>query len=1161
MHGDFSRWTFDAASGDRGVLTFQGRIVLDQDLNKQWQITDYLRRRRTNHIVGPCGAPEDEAGFAVTAVAPGLSVSAGAFYAHGVLCENASATQVEAQPHLPSGAPVVRLANGSDVTLADAPDGQYFAVLDQWTRLVTPLQEPDLLETALGGADTAGAARTIWQVRLVQAGPLSAALNCESEPPAWLDLVAGSNGTFRARAQPSLNNGGPCVVEAGAGYRRVTNQLYRVEIHRPGPVGTATYKWSRENGAVATSWLASNGNTLTVESIGRDRARGIGAGDWVELIDDDRALQGLPGTLVRVQSAHDDLVVIDPGTADGPVDIAQFGANPILRRWDSDGAQPVAVPGGNQGYLPLEDGVEIGFEAGRDYATGDHVTIPARFETNDIEWPTDPVTNQPLRLPPQGIAHHYCKLALVQKDGTWSVRSDCRDLFPPLTGLLSMDMLGGDGQEAAPDPTDATVLLPLDQPLRVGVARGETPVAGQRVRFTVVEGNGQLAGGLSSVVATTDAAGIASTSWALDGATQSQRVEAELLSPGGDRRHLPISFSANLSRAAEVSFDPANCPPLAGTRDVQAALEALCQMQQGGCATYIVTPNMDWVALLESLSAREDAHICFQRGRYTATRPVVLRGYGHIEISGCGEGTQIIVNRAERALEAIDCRSFTLRDVSVSTPDGGDAVGHVRYLGGTVTVTGCPDVTISDCTLTCGASARRERTCLTIRPRGFDQSARPTPLRSIRVTANRLVAGYGQLGMLVTDAARVRIRDNDLSVAARPRGLTLDRLFANPQRRASLVAELVGRPVLESQSPSVGSRQLRAGPFTAFIASSAPQAEWQALMDANPPTAAQSASETSFQAYVTSLVDGATREPTRIPSYETQLTSLREGIGQAAFNRLNAQVRQNFLIQSPVTVARFDAGDAARTTSLVLDNQRVAFDSPVSERDWQAMARAAPPGPLRTDRDLLIYARGLADRVIRDATFRGRFASVATWFTTLAQNVTPTAYQGIVLGGRTLGSADVSGNRIEGYGIGLQIGLSHSDSTRQSFDTAGSITVQDNEIFLRRPVEQFRGAFGAFVGNASRVRFDGNQIRWATGRDDRAQYYEGVRFFGRFGDFVMFKDNLISLNASTIGLRMTHTGPGPRASQVQWLAADNWSLGNDPGYLVPASMTQRNNKR
>ena len=47
----------------------------------------------------------------------------------------------------------------------------------------------------------------------------------------------------------------PCIVPADAGYRGLENQLYRVEVHRPGDASSATFKWSRDNASVATAWL------------------------------------------------------------------------------------------------------------------------------------------------------------------------------------------------------------------------------------------------------------------------------------------------------------------------------------------------------------------------------------------------------------------------------------------------------------------------------------------------------------------------------------------------------------------------------------------------------------------------------------------------------------------------------------------------------------------------------------------------------------------------------------------------------------------------------------------------------------------------------------------------------------------------------------------
>ncbi len=1157
MYGDFSRLTFDRKRHDRGVLTFQGRIVLDQDLNKQWQIADYLRGRHTGDIVGHCGAPTGAAGFAISVAGADLLASAGRYYVNGVLCENESVANLSAQPHLPADAPIVRLPDGTDVTLAAAPDAQYFAVLDRWTRLVTPLQQPDLKETALGGADTAGAARTIWQVRLVAAGALGDNVNCLSEPPAWLNLAAGPDGTFRARAQPSTNDSGPCVVEAGAGYRRVSNQLYRVEVHRGGAPGTATFKWSRENGSVATNWLGTDGSNLLVDSLGRDRASGFAPGDWIELRDDDLALQGQPGTLVRVVTARDNILTVDPVTADGSIDIATFGANPIIRRWDSDGALPLNVPGGNDGYIPLEDGVEVGFETGTTYRSGDYVVIPARYEVNDIEWPRDPVTNLPLRLPPQGIHHAYCKLALVAKSGGWSLLHDCRDLFPPLTKLVTMDYLGGNGQEAMPDPANPATLVPLAAPLRVGVSRGTAPLAGQPVRFSVVKGNGRLTGNVAAVTVSTDAAGVATIDWSLDGSEPDQRVQAELLDPANNRRHLPITFNANLSRAAAVSFDPANCPPLAGSRDVQSAIEALCQMGHGGCATYVVTPGSDWVALLASLQQGEDAHICFRRGTFTTNAAVELRDLGHITISGCGAGSQIVVNRAERAFEAINCRSFTLREIAVSTPDGGDAVPHVGHLNGSVTATGCPNVEISDAVISCGAGRRLERSCVNIRPAAFDGAVRPTPLQSVRVVNNRLIAGYGQIGLLVTDAGRAQIRDNDVSVAPRPASLTFEKLVAEPARRKRLANRLVSGALIEGRGSLGKAKLLRAGRFTALINSAVPEAEWRQLMKATPPTARQKSSAAAYRRYVETLAASATRDPTALPSYDRQLNDLRGTLGDAEFRRLNPAVKTGLLMSGRVEVKSFEELSAAkRNNTLVIDDKRIEFDSDISGADWSNMARAQPPGSLRSDADLLKYAKASAERLVRDEAFRNRFPSARAWFDNLKANNPSVGHQGIVCGGRTLTNADVSGNRVSGFMIGIHIGLSHEGATSQQFDQASVVTVEDNSLYLRVPVELQRGPFGLFVGNVRRLRIAGNTLQ----RLDKKTYNEGVRVWGHLGNLVILKENMISVNAT--GFRVRHSGTLPQRRAVQWLAADNMVEGVTAAAVIdaPSAMVRRNNK-
>jgi hypothetical protein len=167
-----------------------------------------------------------------------------------------------------------------------------------------------------------------------------------------------------------------------------------------------------------------------VTSVGRDSVLGFAAGQWVELIDDVHELNFQPGTLVQLTNVQGLTLTINPATATGSVNFADFPGNPKVRRWDSAGL--VSLTTGS--WLDLEDGVQVEFANGT-YATGDYWLIPARTLTGDVEWPLDTVNN-PIAEPPKGIHRHFCKLGIVEFDGTtWSVVTMCMPTFPPLTGL------------------------------------------------------------------------------------------------------------------------------------------------------------------------------------------------------------------------------------------------------------------------------------------------------------------------------------------------------------------------------------------------------------------------------------------------------------------------------------------------------------------------------------------------------------------------------------------------------------------------------------------------------------------------------------------------------------------------------------------------------
>jgi hypothetical protein len=432
MKGDFTRSTFDPTKGYSSVRMQQGRVQLDADWNEQVEIGDRLREQGLSDVIGRCGAPKDEngGGFRVEVAAGGadLAVTPGRIWVDGILCENRST---------PGS---LRLTQQRDFPGYQSPaaDGLYLIYLDVWQQHVTALEDGEIRETALGGPDTATRTRTVAQVKWVQVG---AGAECDDDLAAYTAATAAPTGRLRARTRPG-GDPGPCAVPEAAGYTRLENLLYRVEVHQGGAIGGGpqpSFKWSRENGSVVTRWLSTSGQEVTVESLGRDRLLGFEDTRWVELTDDRDELNGVAGQLLEVTAVGDDTLTLSaaPGNP-GPA-----GRHPKVRRWEMTGAGG-AVPAvqapddGDNSWTPLESGIQIDFAAGT-YRTGDWWWIPARAFigefAGDIEWPSDAAG--PLALAPEGVTHHYCRLALVDRaGGLWvDPPTDCRPTFCPLTDL------------------------------------------------------------------------------------------------------------------------------------------------------------------------------------------------------------------------------------------------------------------------------------------------------------------------------------------------------------------------------------------------------------------------------------------------------------------------------------------------------------------------------------------------------------------------------------------------------------------------------------------------------------------------------------------------------------------------------------------------------
>ncbi|MGW5365694.1 DUF6519 domain-containing protein [Actinopolymorpha pittospori] len=577
MHADLTRWTFDPTQGYRSVLMQQGRVLLDAEWNEQTAIDAHHDEVRTADIVGAEGGPaplDGSAGpFAIldsgTGLPPvntawaNLAVTGGRYYVDGVLVEESAATSP--------------LADQPFLELTEPATGRWAVYLDVSDRLVTADERPELLESALGGPDTAFRTQTVWQVRLATA---AAGEVCSDVA----DTGERTPRQMRVRLQDSRAADDPCSITSDGGYTRLENQLYRVEVHDIA-AGTPQFVWSRENGSVVAGLdelddSPINGTLaqLTVDRTGRDDELSIGQGSWVEVTSPERQVRGLPGWIARVTDLFDtELHVV--WSAGHPASLAAVGATPIVRRWES-APKPVSVT-----YAALEGGIEVSFPTGGDIAIGDYWLIPARTSRlaygvvathGTIEWPWSPDGN--VALPPLGPAHHTAPLAVLDHTASgWTAVGDCRNLFPPLTEIITIDLVGGDGQEAMPGDQ-------LDEPVRVAVRNGSLPVADARVEFIASDG-GQLtattppAGPASTVVARTSDEGVAEVRWTLAPAgPPTQTVTAHRLDDHGNTIDVDVIVTGRLSVASQVAWTPP-CEGFAGSGDVQKALVKLATTQ------------------------------------------------------------------------------------------------------------------------------------------------------------------------------------------------------------------------------------------------------------------------------------------------------------------------------------------------------------------------------------------------------------------------------------------------------------------------------------------------------------------------------------------------------------------------------------------------------
>jgi hypothetical protein len=477
MGGDYTRWTFDPTKDYKGVLKQQGRVDLDADWNELVEIIDRRWRTETIDIAGQdfVGATTPDA-FLITPVGVNdFSIGIGRLYIDGLVAEchgvppakfdpilgeikETNPVHYSQQPYFPDApSPLLPPIGGPNaVNITD------LIYLDVWEREVTAIQDPNIREKALAGPDTCTRLQTVWQVKDL---PNVGAVGCGDVIRDWNTLVAPSAGRLTTSTIPPNPSATPCILSQTGGYTGLENRLYRVEIHTQGPMGTAQFKWSRDNVSVvaAVTAISASGGTntlLNVTTLGRDSVLRFNAGDWVEVLDDNCEFLGVAGHLAKIVAPPDianlTLTINPPIPAGfGDFNPGDPGRHTRVRRWDgradlnSDVNAATGLIAVSAGPIDLEDGIQVSFSddpVGGNFKAGDYWIFAARTFDASVE----PLIN----APPRGILHHYCRLALITWTATGGTFSDCRPTGHKCTCGGDCSATVGDGVNSVGQFTD-----------------------------------------------------------------------------------------------------------------------------------------------------------------------------------------------------------------------------------------------------------------------------------------------------------------------------------------------------------------------------------------------------------------------------------------------------------------------------------------------------------------------------------------------------------------------------------------------------------------------------------------------------------------------------------------------------------------------------------
>ncbi len=692
MKTQISRDTFQPARHYSGVQLQQGRMIVDADWN---ELSDIARTRLDAALADALASGSPRAGgLALILSGTNVLIRPGRLYVDGVpaaLDGPSAGVALNAQPDYPN-APTV-----------PAGDLRFYA--DVWERSVSALEDPDLMDPGLHGADTATRSQTMLQVKWCATGvdPNNATTN----PP-----LGNAPLSLRLRSIATAGDPcDPCAAEVEVD-ERIGNYLFRVEVHdvrRSGANTLLTLKWSRDNGAEAYA-------------VGQTPA-GFGQGARVWEFFDASTEKQLGNHLTAGFQARRGILsesfTIPAGGSDPKAFVRQWDGyatinlttNALVAGMDRGATLSAALAAQAHGRVDIAPGtfsanlelleLDLAY-AGRSFVPGDYWLATVR---EAVQASGDLVLDA---QPPRGPRHHYLELgqrigaalqappppagASAQEVAAWPDAFSRRMHFPPLTDIEAADV-------QFTEPADCSGLYAGAKNVQEALAQ-ICRIGAEDIGYT-------LPAPLPPNTVASLLAALIGASWPnLDGQPKNPSVQDMLqaLLLRANAGTLPytvtdcgttaaptvrslLGLTAGASNVGAVlqqllcnltgdrlPLNPATltCPELiaSGEKTVQGGLDFLCRTRITSCVVTVPLGQLETILRDFAASDATDLWLCLMPGDHTIGSTLTLSGKRSLRISGVGArwGARVYITQGvlTLAMEEVTLEAISMNCVTAS---------------------------------------------------------------------------------------------------------------------------------------------------------------------------------------------------------------------------------------------------------------------------------------------------------------------------------------------------------------------------------------------------------------------------------------------------------------------------------------------------------------